>query len=157
MAAKLFVEDHRWTDVPFYIKTGKGLEEKFAHVVIHFKENLPPAAENVLIIKIQPEEGIYLQMNTKEPGISNEVTKVSLDYCHSCLKYASVPSAYSRLLLDIMAGDKSLFSSWEEIEASWKIVDSMDKNRLKLDLMIYEKNTNFDKHILLEKGWWDYD
>ena len=157
VAAKFFIDDDRWTDIPFYIKTGKGLEEKFAHVVIHFKENEKPAFENVLIIKIQPEEGIYLQMNTKKPGISNEITKVSLDYCHSCLKYVDSPSAYSRLLLDIMSGDKSLFSSWEEIEASWNIIDTMDQNRLKLDLKIYEKNTNFDKHILLEKGWWAYD
>jgi glucose-6-phosphate 1-dehydrogenase len=157
VAAKLLIDDERWTGVPFYIKTGKALKQKFAHMVIHFKENEKPASENVLIIKIQPEEGIYLQMNTKEPGISNQVTKISLDYCHSCLKYAPVPSAYSRLLLDIMSGDKSLFSSWEEIEASWKVIDAMDKIRLKHDLMIYEENSTFDANILLEKGWWDYD
>lgn len=157
VAAKLFIDDDRWTDIPFYIKTGKALEEKFAHVVIHFKENEKPASENVLIIKIQPDEGIYLQMNTKKPGISSEVTKVSLDYCHSCLKYVDSPSAYSRLLLDIMSGDKSLFSSWEEIEASWKVIDAMEKHGQNQDLIIYEKNSKFDHDILLEKGWWAYD
>lgn len=154
VAMKLLVDSKRWENVPFYIKTGKALGIKHAHVVVRFKKNKGNVNENVLMIEIQPEEGIYLQMNSKMPGISTEVTKVTMNYCHSCLKYGAEPSAYSRLLLDTMIGDKSLFASWEEIETSWEIVDQAEKIKEKQDLVIYEPHTMWDQYILVEKGWW---
>lgn len=154
VAMKLFVDHKRWKGVPFYIKTGKALSEKHAHVVVRFKQNKGNVADNILMIEIQPEEGIYLQMNSKRPGISNEVTRVTMDYCHSCLKYGSEPSAYGRLLLDVMVGDKSLFASWAEIETSWQIIDQVEKIKNQQNLVYYEKGSKWDQHVLLEKGWW---
>lgn len=154
VALKLHVDSDRWEEVPFYIKTGKSLAIKHAHVVVRFKENKGHVNENVLMIEIQPEEGIYLQMNSKMPGISTEVTRVTMNYCHSCLKYGAEPSAYSRLLLDTMIGDKSLFASWEEIETSWEIIDQVEKIKQNQDLIIYDPGTMWDRNILVEKGWW---
>lgn len=154
VAMKLLIDNKRWKGVPFYIKTGKSLIAKHAHVVVHFKKN-KGSADNVLMIEIQPKEGIYLQVNSKAPGISNDIKTVKMDYCHSCLKYGDEPSAYGRLLLDIIIGDKSLFASWEEIEISWSIIDKIDKD--KIELISYHPQTNWDKAILLREGWWRYD
>lgn len=157
VALKLFVHDRRWKDVPFYLKTGKALKSKYAHIVVHFKKNHGNVDDNLLVIQVQPEEGIYLQMNSKKPGISTDVSKVTMDYCHSCLKYGDEPSAYGRLILDIILGDKSLFASWAEVESSWVAIDHIEKKREHLHLMAYPKNENWDGNILLEKGWWQHD
>lgn len=154
VAMKLLVDQKRWKDVPFYIKTGKALSNKHAHVVARFKQNFGGAEENLLMIEIQPEEGIYLQLNSKRPGISNDVSKVTLDYCHSCLKYGSEPSAYGRLLLDVALGDKSLFASWDEIETSWRIIDEAEKIKASQPLHYYEVGSDWDQNVLIEKGWY---
>ncbi len=153
VALEVKVHTKRWKDVSFYLKTGKALAEKYAHIVVHFKKNHTLAKDNILVIQVQPEEGIMLRVNSKEPGVSNTVTPVMMDYCHSCLKYGDEPSAYGRLLLDIILGDKSLFASWSEIESSWLAIDKLQKP----ELVIYDKNKSWDSHIVLEKGWWQRD
>jgi glucose-6-phosphate 1-dehydrogenase len=157
VAMKLYVHNKRWHGVPFYLKTGKALKEKYAHIVIRFKANKGQTEDNLLVIQVQPEEGIFLQMNSKKPGISNDVTTVTMDYCHSCLKYGSEPDAYGRLLLDVMLGDKSLFASWSEIESSWVIIDQVETMKANSTLKIYERNSEWDQQLLLEKGWWKHD
>jgi glucose-6-phosphate 1-dehydrogenase len=153
-ALEMHVDTKRWKGVPFYLKTGKALEEKYAHIVVHFKK-MNQVNENILIIQVQPEEGIKLRLNSKKPGISNEIDTVTMDYCHSCLKYGDEPSAYGRLLLDITMGDKSLFASWEEIESSWHVIDKIEK--MKTELKIYEKHSPWDKQVVVKKGWWKDD
>lgn len=151
VAMKLLINHKRWHHVPFYIKTGKALQKKHAHVVIYFKKN-QAGADNVLMIEIQPDEGIYLQVNSKAPGISNDIKSVKMNYCHSCLKYGDQPSAYGRLLLDIISADKSLFASWNEIETSWSIIEGLDRDQV--DLIKYAKHSDWHKDVLLKEGWW---
>jgi glucose-6-phosphate 1-dehydrogenase len=153
-ALEIHVDNRRWKGVPFYLKTGKALESKYAHVVVHFKSH-GQADENILIIQVQPDEGIKLRVNSKKPGISNEIDTVTMDYCHSCLKFGDEPSAYGRLLLDIVAGDKSLFASWEEIELSWQVIDKIEK--LRLSPQIYTSGDNWGRQVVLKKGWWQDD
>lgn len=155
VALEVHVENKRWKGTPFYLKTGKALEQKFAQIIVHFKK-IKHVEENVLIIQIQPDEGIQLRLNTKKPGVSNEIDTVTMDYCHSCLKYGDEPSAYGRLLLDIMLLDKSLFASWDEIESSWVAIDKAEKYK-KDALHIYEKHSPWDHNVVLKKGWWLYD
>lgn len=157
VAMKVNVDHKRWRDVPFFLKTGKALANKYAHIVVHFKRNQGHVKDNILVIQIQPEEGIFLQLNSKKPGISNDVTTVNMDYCHSCLKYGSEPSAYGRLILDIMLGDKSLFASWEEIETSWSVIDKIEKIKATLPLEVYKQNSDWDSHVLKERDWWKND
>lgn len=153
VAMAVEIQSKRWKGMPIYLKTGKALKDKYAQIVVHFK-NMHYAKENVFVIKIQPEEGIQFKMNSKKPGVSNEMDTVTLDYCHSCLKYGDEPSAYGRLLLDMILGDKSLFASWEEIEASWSIIHSIKKPKA---LVYYDKHTEWDEKVVLEKGWWRGD
>lgn len=155
VALEVHVDNRRWKDTPFFLKTGKALKDKFAHVIVHFKK-MDHAEANVLIIQVQPDEGIKLRLNTKKPGVSNEIDTVTMDYCHSCLKYGDEPSAYGRLLLDTIIGDKSLFASWDEIESSWVMIDKIEKMK-KDNLVIYEKHSEWEKDVVLKKGWWLYD
>ncbi|MFR5076878.1 MAG: glucose-6-phosphate dehydrogenase [[Clostridium] innocuum] len=83
-ALRLFVDNERWRDVPFYIRTGKKLKEREMEVVITFKKTNPDVAANVLLIRIQPTEGVYFQFNIKKPGDSDEIEVTSMDFCQSC-------------------------------------------------------------------------
>ncbi|WP_240838965.1 glucose-6-phosphate dehydrogenase [Acidaminobacter sp. JC074] len=154
VAMEVHVDNRRWKDTPFYLKTGKALKDKYAQVVVHFKK-MSSVSENLLIIQIQPDEGIKLKINSKKPGVSNEIDNVTMDYCHSCLKYGDEPSAYGRLLLDVILGDKSLFASWDEIESSWHAIDKIEK--IKPQPLIYEKHSDWHENLLIKKGWYKYD
>jgi len=154
VAMEVHVDNKRWKGTPFYLKTGKALKEKYAQVVVHFKK-MSSVSENLLIIQIQPDEGIKLKINSKKAGVSNEIDSVTMDYCHSCLKYGDEPSAYGRLLLDVILGDKSLFASWEEIESSWHAIDKVEK--IKPQPIIYDKDSDWHENLLIQKGWYNYD
>lgn len=128
VALKCHVDSPRWEGVPFYLRTGKMLDGREAEVIIEFKVD-PCCSEfsetvepNLLVIKIQPEEGIYFRINTKEPRSENKLMPVSMDYCQSCNIYYRSPEAYERLLLDIMNGDATLFTRWDEVESAWALV-----------------------------------
>lgn len=129
---KLFINDPRWEGVPFYLKTGKRLNKKEAYISIEFKETTHGEKffggqhqPNILGIRIQPFEGIYLKFNIKEPGHLNHMVPADTDYCHNCdINYRS-PEAYERLLLDALNGDASLFTRWDEVEASWTFIDQL--------------------------------
>ncbi|MFZ5969672.1 MAG: glucose-6-phosphate dehydrogenase [Bacillota bacterium] len=150
VALKVFVENFRWTGVPFYIRTGKRMPVKSTEIVIQFKsmENILYFKENkmdanMLIIKIQPTEGVFLQFNTKEPGTKNKIVPVQMDFCQNCQTGINSPEAYERLLYDVMRGDSTLFARWDEVEYAWKFTDRIIENwdREKLPFPNYEAGT----------------
>ncbi|MBU9713415.1 glucose-6-phosphate dehydrogenase [Evansella tamaricis] len=136
VAGKLLIDNHRWAGVPFYIRTGKRMGLKSTKIVIQFKElplnlyfnkNQKKIHPNILIIHIQPDEGISLVLNGKKVGPSGETTPVQLDYSNDGIDTVNTPEAYERLLLDCMLGDAANFTHWDEVELSWTYVDEISK------------------------------
>jgi glucose-6-phosphate 1-dehydrogenase len=133
VAMRLFVGNFRWGSMPFYLRTGKRMAEKITNIVIEFKsipeilyfKEFTGMQPNILEIRIQPEEGISFQFNTKKPGTLNEIANVKMDYCQNCTFGVNSPEAYERLLADVLRGDRTLFTSWDEIEASWSFIDNI--------------------------------
>ena len=131
VAMKFFINNWRWGGVPFYIRTGKRLPTRVTEVVIHFKptpHHLFQRASgkftgNQLILRIQPDEGILLKFDMKEPGAGFNVKNVAMDFHYSDLANIRVPSAYERLLHDVMLGDSTLFSRDDEVETTWKFIE----------------------------------
>ncbi len=131
VAMKFFIDNWRWGGVPFYIRTGKHLPTRVTEVVIHFKPT-PHALfidnkdfcndGNMLVIRIQPDEGILLKFGVKVPGAGFQVRNVNMDFHYSDLQETYLPSAYERLLLDAMLGDATLFARGDAVEAAWKFV-----------------------------------
>lgn len=131
---KFFIDNWRWSGVPFYFFTGKKLAEKTSEIVIHFK--LTPQrlfqgqcegpSCNKLIIRIQPDESIMLQFGLKEPGAGFVVRQVSMDFKYESLSKVYLPDAYERLLLDAMLGDSTLYARSDALEASWKFIDPIE-------------------------------
>ena len=128
VAIKLFVENWRWSGVPFYLRTGKAMSKRASEVAVHFKE-IPqilfnadpdaPLASNVLTLKIQPDEGLSLRVISKVPGSKAKTHPVEMNFRYGETFGAPSPEAYERLLLDVMAGDASLFMRRDAVEASW--------------------------------------
>ncbi|WP_252344741.1 glucose-6-phosphate dehydrogenase [Gemella sp. zg-1178] len=126
VALKVEIDNERWQKVPFFIRTGKKLATRESQVVIKFKaENDAP--QNMLIIKIQPTEGIYLKFNAKKPGTANDLQEVSMDFCQSCIleNRLNTPEAYERLLYACLVNDRMLFSQWDQIVASWNYINDI--------------------------------
>ena len=132
-ALRLFVDNWRWRDVPFYLRSGKQLATKSTAIAIEFKcvphlmfpvrqrEDIPP---NVLYACIQPDEGIRLRLQAKEPGAGMETRPVNIDYAYAQdFDQRGLPEAYERLLLDAVQGDASLFARADEIVRAWDIID----------------------------------
>ena len=170
VAMKVEVDSSRWEGVPFYLRTGKALDGREAEVIIEFKVDTccsefdASAKPNLLIIKIQPEEGIYFRINTKEPRSESKLMTVSMDYCQSCNIYYRSPEAYERLLLDIMNGDATLFTRWDEVYSAWQLVSEFtEKTKDKSTYMTsYEIGSAGpeEAHEMLEKDgrkWWLLD
>ncbi|MHB1651593.1 MAG: glucose-6-phosphate dehydrogenase [Desulfitobacteriaceae bacterium] len=133
MALKAEVNNFRWAGVPFYLRTGKRLMAKSTDIVVQFKQ-LPQILyfqeygglePNVLNIRIQPKEGVYFQFNAKKPGMEKGITPVKMDFCQNCDFEGNSPEAYEKLLLDVMQGDSTLFTRWDEVEHSWRFVDNI--------------------------------
>lgn len=123
---KLYIDNERWRGVPFVIKTGKKLDEKRTNVVVTFKETSKRSTANELTIQIQPDEGVVLCFNIKQPGVSQEVMRVHMDFCQSCMvEHANTPEAYQRLIKAAIDGERYLFSQWPQIEFSWRWVDQL--------------------------------
>ncbi|MDD3123511.1 MAG: glucose-6-phosphate dehydrogenase [Candidatus Izemoplasmatales bacterium] len=133
---KAEVSTPRWKNVPFFLTTGKKLNEKKAEIIIDFKEHSSAKklwpnnnhTSNQLVIGISEYEGIRFQMNVKKPGLNDTVSDALLDYCHSCQKIGNNPEAYEKLLKDFIVNNSTLFTSWKEIEASWNIIDHLKKD-----------------------------
>jgi len=130
-ALKFFVDNWRWADVPFYVRTAKRMPTKVTEVVIHFKsphhqifkDSGMDQKDNKLIIRIQPDEGILVKFGVKVPGQGFKVERANLDFYYSSLTETHVMQAYERLLLDAMQGDPTLYARADEVEAAWEFVD----------------------------------
>ena len=125
-ALKLYIDNERWEGIPFFIRTGKKMDNRETQVVVQFKA-VGDVPGNVLIIRIQPDEGVYFQFNAKKPGTEQELQQISLDFCQSCIleNRINTPEAYERLLDACFKGDRSLFSQWDQIVASWTFVNKL--------------------------------
>ncbi|MBI4228767.1 MAG: glucose-6-phosphate dehydrogenase [Deltaproteobacteria bacterium] len=132
VALKIFIDNWRWGNVPFYIRTGKRLPTRVTEVVIYFKKTPHPLFAtngepnvgcNQLIIRIQPDEGTLLKFGIKTPGSGFNIEDVSMDFHYSQLTNAHIPEAYERLILDCMLGDATLYARIDAVEACWRFVD----------------------------------
>ena len=130
-AIKFFVDNWRWQDVPFYVRTAKKMPTKVTEVVIHFKSphhqifknSGNDNKDNKLVIRIQPDEGVLIKFGVKVPGQGFKVERANLDFYYSSLAETHVMQAYERLLLDAMQGDATLYARADEVEAAWEFVD----------------------------------
>ncbi len=174
-ALKLAIDNPRWRGVPFYLRTGKNLEDKSAKIVVQFKS--PPAFHygdplsgfnqdnssllNVLTLKVQPQEGVAFQFNIKKPAATEEIVPVEMDFCQPCAFMINTPEAYERLLEDAFKGDAARFSSWNEVESSWVLTDAIysEHRQSANNLEIYERGSQGPlnaKELLARDGrsWW---
>jgi glucose-6-phosphate 1-dehydrogenase len=134
VALKLGIDNWRWADVPFYLRTGKRLPRRVTEIAIEFK-NVPhlmfkstgimDLAPNVLTMRIQPDEGISLRFAAKVPGPTTDLRTVRMDFQYGAAFGESGPDAYERLLLDAMLGDPTLFARRDEVETAWHLVQPL--------------------------------
>src|ERR1051325_246388 len=134
VAARLFIDNWRWSGVPFYLRTGKNLPLSASEVRIQFRPtpNVLFAAQcgakldaNAITLRLQPNEGITLRFNGKIPGPNLQIRPVRMQFSYNTEFGAYTPEAYERLLLEALAGDATLFIRRDEVEAAWAIVDSI--------------------------------
>ncbi|MRH44594.1 glucose-6-phosphate dehydrogenase [Aquibacillus halophilus] len=170
VSGKLLIDNFRWAGVPFYIRTGKRMKQKSTEIVIQFKdlpmnlyydkgENIHP---NLLVIHIQPDEGVTLHLNAKKGDYSSTSTPIQLSYNNNSNDKMNTPEAYEVLLYDCMRGDSTNFTHWDEVALSWKYVDIISnawENKSSDQFPNYESGSNGpkDSDDLLEKDgfhWW---
>jgi glucose-6-phosphate 1-dehydrogenase len=131
VAMKLFIDNWRWSGVPFYLRTGKRLPKRGSEVAIQFKD-VPqvlfnqnpevPLEPTVLSLRVQPEEGMAMRLASKLPGPKVRIYPVQMEFNYSVSLGGTPPEAYERLILDVMAGDATLFLRKDAVEAAWRFV-----------------------------------
>src|SRR3979411_764832 len=134
-ALRLFVDNWRWANVPFYIRAGKRMPKRVTEIRIQFKrpphitfgrdatQELDP---NAITLRIQPEEGISLKFGAKVPSAGLRIRSVTMDFQYMTAFLIETPEAYERLLLDCMIGDPTLFTRADEVEAAWTLIDPIE-------------------------------
>jgi len=131
-AVKLFVDNWRWQDVPFYLRTGKRLPERVSEITIQFRpvphQSFPTTAAldwhpNRLVMRVQPKEGIILRFQAKQPGPPMRLTPVDMSFCYQDAFKDAPRDAYETLLLDVMLGDATLFMRADQVEAAWSVIE----------------------------------
>ena len=122
-AVRVTIDDPKWQGVPMYIRTGKALSDKVIEMTVVFKDPAAPDCTNHLTIRIQPNEGIVLNLRIKKPGFEHVIQDVNMDYCYNQTADTAHPDAYERVLVDVMRGDKTLFATNDEVLASWQITE----------------------------------
>ncbi len=134
VAAKLYVDNWRWADTPFYVRAGKRLARRETTIAIQFQRAPHPPFEaiagdglrpNVLLIHVQPDEGVSLAIGAKVPGAGMQIRTVHMDFLYGGAFREGLPEAYERLVLDAMLGDATLFTREDEVEEQWKLVDAI--------------------------------
>lgn len=151
VALQLNIDNWRWAGVPFFVRVGKRLPKGATEIAITFK-GAPPVLfnaagetidDNVLVIRIQPDEGVSLRMSSKMPGASLRIEPVKMDFHYGTSFGKATPEAYERLLLDAMSGDPTLFARRDEVEEAWKFVDALHDAWAKdsEDLAMYSAGT----------------
>jgi glucose-6-phosphate 1-dehydrogenase len=166
-ALKLYLNTWRWQGVPFFLRSGKRLAKRATEVAIRFKdpphllfqETLMDLSPNVLILRLQPDEGMTLRFEAKAPGMSMDIRDVKMDFSYGTSFIQDAPDAYERLLLDCMLGDSTLFIRGDEAEAAWSalmpVLDAWENTPPEEPFPNYEVGTwgpdSVDK--LLVKPW----
>ena len=151
-AVKAYVDNWRWAGVPFYLRAGKRLAKRVTYISITFRKaphllfrGLSNFAmqDNVLAIRIQPDEGISLKFNSKVPGPSVRTHPVSMEFRYATSFGAEPPEAYERLLLETMLGDSTLFARRDEVETAWKWLDPVinDWTEKKIEPEFYDSGS----------------
>lgn len=152
VAMKVFIDNWRWGDIPFYIRTGKQLPERVTEVIIHlkpaphqlFKQRCVAQSTNMIILRIHPDAGVAVDFGMKIPGAGYKVQNVNMAFHYSDLAEKKISEAYERLLLDCMIGDSTLYARADAVKASWKFVDPILqawKNNPDIPMYFYECNT----------------
>lgn len=153
-AIKLYIDNWRWKGVPFFLRTGKRLPKKVSEIAIQFRE-VPflmfqsaskQANPNVLAMRIQPDEGISMRFEVKTPGTSLRTRSVDMNFRYDSAFGQPSTDAYSRLLVDAMLGDQTLFTRGDEVEASWRILTPL--------LNVWDVPAPADRIPLYEAGSW---
>src|SRR3984893_17543960 len=135
VALRLFIDNWRFSDVPVYLRVGKRLPKSATEISVHFKKaplvlfnkEATSRDQNVLVIRIQPDEGISLRMQAKMPGTSFRIEPVKMDFHYGTSFGKASPEAYERLLLDAMSGDATLFARRDEVEEAWAFIDPIEE------------------------------
>jgi glucose-6-phosphate 1-dehydrogenase len=134
IATKLYIENWRWADTPFYVRAGKRLPKRETTIAIQFtRPPHPPFEEtasealqpNVLVVHVQPDEGISLAIGAKVPGQGLTLRTVSMDFLYGGTFRSDVPEAYERLILDCLLGDATLFTRADEVDEQWALTDAI--------------------------------
>jgi glucose-6-phosphate 1-dehydrogenase len=134
VALKVEIDNWRWSNVPFYLRTGKRLKEKQSEIVVQFQdvphsifpEQVYNVSPNRLTIRLQPDEGVRLSLMAKEPGPGGfELRPVSLDLSFEETFGLRYPDAYERLLMEVLRGNPALFMRRDEVDAAWQFVDGV--------------------------------
>ncbi|GIN38293.1 MULTISPECIES: glucose-6-phosphate dehydrogenase [Heyndrickxia] len=135
VAGKLMIDNFRWAGVPFYIRTGKRMTAKSTKIVVQFKDipmnlyknNHDQLNPNLLVIHIQPDEGITLHLNAKKSGQNMQTNPVKLNFSNEGSNGINTPEAYEKLLYDCLQGDATNFTHWDEVALSWRFVDKISE------------------------------
>ncbi|MDQ2903394.1 MAG: glucose-6-phosphate dehydrogenase [Ktedonobacteraceae bacterium] len=135
IAMKLFIDNWRWAGIPFYLRTGKHLPKRVTEIAIQFKQAplmLFKRSEaqgqfdpNVIVLRIQPDEGISLKFGAKVPGTEMQIRSVNMDFFYGASFVRQQPEAYERLILDCLLGDSTLFTRSDEVEAAWTFIQGI--------------------------------
>ena len=136
VALRLRIDNWRWSEVPIYLRVGKRLPKSATEISVHFKRapmvlfnrDSTEHDQNVLVIRIQPDEGISLRMMAKIPGTSLRIEPVKMDFHYGTSFGKASPEAYERLLLDAMSGDATLFARRDEVEEAWAFIDPIENS-----------------------------
>ena len=135
-AVEFFISNWRWSGVPFYVRTGKRLARDLTEIAVHLKrtpqalfartpdEEIEP---NVIVLRIQPNEGITVTFGAKRPGFEMRTSTVHMDFCYQRAFGVQSPDAYEMLLLDVMQGDATLFIRGDEAEAQWRLITPIEE------------------------------
>lgn len=171
VALQLNIENWRWQGVPFYMRTGKRMPQKKSEIAIFFKQ-IPHSifkpikpedfCANVLVLRMQPHEGMSLGLEVKSPGSKLGVNTLEMSFSYTDFIKDSIPDAYERLLLDALQGDQTLFVRNDAVEASWEffkpLMDAWSKDSEKTPICYYKAGTDGPKEAdnILKgsvKGW----
>ncbi|MCB0834406.1 MAG: glucose-6-phosphate dehydrogenase, partial [Bacteroidetes bacterium] len=131
VAGQIFIDNWRWADVPFYVRTGKRLPKRDSEIAIFFKKtphlmftrtDADEVAPNVLVLQIQPDEGIEMKFEAKVPGVNMRLKSSSMHFSYKEAFEMEIAEAYQRLILDCLRGDATLFMRKDMVEMAWWLV-----------------------------------
>lgn len=150
IAARFMINNWRWHGVPFYLRTGKRLAKRVSEIALQFRDvphqlfperSAGQVSPNLLVLRIQPDEGISLRFEAKRPVADIAMRSVNMDFHYGSTFEVASPEAYERLLLDCLLGDQTLFTRADEVEAAWRIVTPLIEqweNQASDDLQYYD-------------------